>query len=387
MCDFLIVGGGINGLLLARELAQAKAQVVLVERGFCGKEASWAGGGIISPLYPWKYSPEITALASWAQDFYPALVEELLGETGIDAELQTSGLLMLDADNEELALAWARDNARRMERLEPHEIISRETNLNRAFSSALWMPDVANVRNPRLIQALVASLKAQANVSIVEHATVTGFEKDTEFVRGINVLQDGVAKHLDAGAVIVSAGAWTGSLLGSVGIDLPIEPVKGQMLLFEMPQHTVNSIVLSAGRYLIPRRDGLLLAGSTLEYSGFDKTATDEARADLLQSARLLLPALAEVNPIGHWAGLRPGAPQGIPFIGKLPSWRNMYVNAGQFRNGLVLAPASARLLADSLLNRNPILDPTPYTPEFRVQGSECGSVEMSYSRPSFFKR
>jgi len=140
------------------------------------------------------------------------------------------------------------------------------------------------------------------------------------------------------------------------------------MLLFEMPQLTINSIVLAAGRYLIPRRDGMLLAGSTLEYSGFDKSATDEARTELLQSARLLLPALAEVEPIGQWAGLRPGAPQGVPFIGKLPFWRNLYVNAGQFRNGLVLAPASTRVLADSLLNRIPILDPTPYAPEFRAR-------------------
>jgi len=367
MCDCRIVGGGINCLLLARELAKAQAKVVLIERHYCGMEASWAGGGIVSPLYPWKYSAGITALASWAQDFYPALVAELENETGIDAQLQPSGLLMLDTEDEAQALAWAQSNGRRMERLGSAAIYSRAANLKRIYRSALWMPDVANVRNPRLVKALVESLKSQANVRILEQAELKELEKAGDRIAACKVHSEAGTQRIVADAVIVSAGAWSGTLLEAAGIRLPITPVKGQMLLFKLPPHTVNTILLTSGRYLIPRRDGYLLAGSTLEYCGFDKTATDEARDELLASARALLPELTDISPVKHWAGLRPGAPQGMPFIGIVPPYSNLYINAGQFRNGLVLAPASARLLADNLLGRRPILDPEPYLPATRM--------------------
>src|SRR5690606_39288778 len=111
MNDFLVIGGGVIGLLTARELAHAGASVTIVEQGLCCKEASWAGGGIVSPLYPWRYSAPVTALASAAQRAYPALCASLLDETGIDAELEQTGLLMLDAADEKEAFAWARDRS------------------------------------------------------------------------------------------------------------------------------------------------------------------------------------------------------------------------------------------------------------------------------------
>jgi glycine oxidase len=164
---------------------------------------------------------------------------------------------------------------------------------------------------------------------------------------------------------VVTAGAWTAQLLKPLEVDLAIEPVKGQMLLFNPPRRLLQTMVLTKGRYLIPRRDNHLLVGSTLEYSAFDKSTSETALQSLRHSAVELLPELAKHPVIKQWAGLRPGAPNGIPYIGRIDSYSNLSINAGQFRNGLVLAPASARLLTDILLGRDVALDPKPYKPLF----------------------
>lgn len=369
--DFHIVGGGINGLLLARELAAAGARVTVIERTAFGREASWAGGGIVSPLYPWRYPAAITALASWAQDYYPVLCDALLAETGLDAELSGSGLLMLDAADRQEALEWARQHGRTMSELTAAQIHSREPGLAGGFSQGLWMPEVANVRNPRLLRALVASLELQSGVELLQDTEVTAWHGDKGKVSELDLMDtlSGKKSRLRVSQLVVCAGAWSGEFLRRTGITLGVHPVKGQMLLYRFERPPINSIVLTRGRYLIPRQDGHVLVGSTLEYENFDKAPSMEARESLRQSAISILPEIADLQPTAQWAGLRPGSDDGLPFIGALGDWRNVSVNAGQFRNGLVLAPASARLMADMLLGREPIVDPAPYAP-----GREIGN-------------
>jgi glycine oxidase len=135
------------------------------------------------------------------------------------------------------------------------------------------------------------------------------------------------------------------------------------MILLRGQPGQVRRIVLDGGRYVIPRRDGRILVGSTLEHVGFDKTTTDSARSDLHAAALRLIPALADCELEHHWAGLRPGSPTGVPCIARHPDLTNLYINAGHYRNGVVLGPASARLLADILLERAPELDPEAYLP------------------------
>lgn len=369
MQKFLIIGAGINGLLTARELAAAGAAVIVLEKGECFGEASWAGGGIVSPLYPWRYSPAVTALATWAQTFYPHLARELRIDSEIDPELEANGLLMLHADDARQALDWAQANGRNMQAVDAGFIYDREPHLAPGFDRALWMPEVNNIRNPLMGRALLKSLRQQANVSIRENTEVTGFETRGNTLTAVQVRTTDGTERIAAERFLVCAGAWS-TLLTSrleVRVGFSIEPVKGQMLLFKTDAPLVNSIVLHAGRYLIPRRDGHLLVGSTLEHSGFDKTTSAAALESLRASAITMLPELADLPLKAQWSGLRPAAPDGIPYIGRVPGYANCFINAGQYRNGLVLAPASARLLVDLLFDRSPVVDPGPYDPASRL--------------------
>ena len=346
---------------MARGLAEAGASVTLVERGECCKEASWAGGGIVSPLYPWRYSAPVTALASAAQSVYPQLAKDLFEETGIDPELEQTGLLMLDANDSAEALRWASQTGSVMVEETFAQFQYREPHLSSDFQHGLWMPHIANVRNPRLGKALRKSVQLNPLVTVLENTAVCGFGRENGRLVSASVERDGRTESLSAGQFIVTAGAWSGDLLSNLGVTLPVEPVKGQMLLFRPEVRLVNSVILSGGRYLIPRRDGHILVGSTLEYAQFDKTTTQQALESLLESASNLVPALKSVPVVQQWAGLRPGAPQGVPFIGRVDGFENLSINAGQYRNGLVLAPASAALLCDIILGRKQRVDSAPY--------------------------
>ncbi|WP_295467946.1 glycine oxidase ThiO [uncultured Pseudomonas sp.] len=361
--DVAVVGAGAIGLLSAYHLSLSGRRVVLVERGEPGREASWAGGGIVSPLYPWRYQPAVTALAHWSQDFYPVLGERLRQETDIDPEVEVTGLYWLDLEDEAEALEWARRNVRPLSSVSMDEVRGRVPVLGAGYERAVFMAGVANVRNPRLVRSLREALLRMPNVTLLRESPVTGFLRQGERVTGVQTAREAI----HAESVVVCAGAWSGELLRTLGLAVPVSPVKGQMLLYRQPVGYLSSMVLAKGRYAIPRRDGHILIGSTLEHAEFDKTPTAEALASLQASAIELLPALSGQEPVAHWAGLRPGSPDGVPFIGPVPDLPGLWLNCGHYRNGLVLAPASCQLLTDLLTARAPTIDPAPYAPAARL--------------------
>mgnify|MGYP001147797329 CR=1 FL=1 len=356
----VVVGSGLIGMLSAYELVKAGWQVELLEKGQIARESSWAGGGILSPLYPWRYPDPITELARWSQQHYPKLVQALHDESGVDPEWTQSGLLMLDTGDREKALEWADRFGYQLEELSGDALRQCEPALTHTAERALWMESVAQVRNPRLIRALHKSLISRG-VVIHEETEVTRLLHSGERVSGV-VTKVG---SIEADVVIIAAGAWSGRLLGALGASvekrIAIRPVRGQMLLFKGQPGMISRIILGKRHYVIPRRDGRVLVGSTMEEVGFDKSTTENAREELLNAAKSLVPALAEVPVERHWAGLRPGSPIGVPYIGEHPEIKGLFVNSGHFRNGVVMGPASARLLVDMIGGINPILEPAPY--------------------------
>ena len=363
MSDCLIVGAGVIGMMLARELSQAGVNVTIIDRKACAQESTWAGGGIVSPLYPWRYPDAVTELATWSQSSYVHLSQELLDETGCDPELRQKGMLMVDVEDQDAALSWASTFHRPLRKVDADFLYAKEPNLVSGLTEGLWMPEVASIRNPRLGQSLRQSLLQNPRVTVLENQELLGFITDNNRVLGIQTAEG----ELQSDKTVIAAGAWSGELLGEFGFELPVEPVHGQMMLFKAVQGLVDRVVLKNGRYVIPRSDGRVLVGSTMERIGFEKRTTEDAAKSLNATAIDIIPALQEYPVEHHWSGLRPGSPEGIPFIGAVPELENLYVNAGQFRNGLVLAPASTRLLADIMLQREPIIDPHSYALEGRL--------------------
>lgn len=358
--DIIIIGGGVSGLLSARELALSGAQVVLLERQALAKESSWAGGGILSPLQPWRAPEPITALCHWSQAAYPPLAQALLESTGIDPEWLPSGLLFSHCEERDEATQWAKVHDIRYARLAADEVASLEPNISVGdIKDPLLLPDVGQVRNPRLLNALREDL-LQRGVELLEYHPVDEIRVERGQVAGLICRRE----LLSADAYVVAAGAWSGLLARNSGLsELPIAPVKGEMLIFEAPPSLLKGIVLSRGRYLIPRKDGRILAGSTVESVQFNKSTTDPARETLREFACNLVPALDQCRIEKHWAGLRPGSPVGIPYIGPHAEIGKLYFNCGHYRNGFVMAPASARLLADHVLKRPAVIAPDAYLP------------------------
>jgi glycine oxidase len=275
--DYLIAGGGIIGLSCAIKLAELDAKIIVLERGLTGSESSWAGGGILSPLCPWDYPEEITRLSHHFPAQFREWVSALHAATGIDPEYEKSGMLVLPSYDIDKARHWCIAHSLRMEE----------------HDGGLLLPDVAQIRNPKLMQALRAKVE-QLGVRIVESCEVHSILADTNEVLHLATTQG----DFSANRYIVTAGAWSKQLLGKHALNIDIKPIRGQMLLFKFAEPPLAHIVLQDGMYLIPRRDGHLLVGSTLEDVGFDKSTTAEARDSLWQRAQLLLPALREMKPV-----------------------------------------------------------------------------------------
>lgn len=342
MTDCIIVGGGLIGMLSARELTRRGKKVVLLEKGEMGQESSWAGGGILSPLHPWRYSDKVNELAQIGHRQYAALADELIQEGGVDPEYIRSGMLVLASEEVVAAREWAQRWSMKLEEIDSGRALQAlSPGVSAQFSQGLWLPDVAQMRNPRLVRSLRASLDA-LGIEYHPHTPVEKLLIEQGRVQG--VVANGRSWH--AGQVLIAGGAWSAQLLAGCGEAPQISPVKGQMILFKGEPGLLPHILLAENRYLIPRRDGRIVCGSTIEHSGFDKHISDEVKAELLASAQEIFPALRELPVEHHWAGLRPGSPQGEPTIGEYNGVQGLYINAGHYRNGVILGMGSAQRIA-----------------------------------------
>lgn len=342
--SIVVLGAGISGLSTALALLKRGHDVTLLERGEVGAEASWAGGGILSPLLPWHYSEALAALALRSMAGYAGWVSDIETLSKRNAEYWRCGMQVSGEARLDEALAWC----------ETHGLTAQR--MLTQTGERLWLPDIAQVRNPRLIVALRAAVLRLGGI-IHTHSAV-----ETVTIRAREVVTVHAARNsYAADRFVVATGAWSGIALPSLAGVPNIRPIRGQMLLFKQEPGMLDTILYRQGLYLIPRRDGHVLAGSTLEDAGFDKTTDDATCRRLHAEAAELLPVLAEMQPVQHWAGLRPGSPGNIPVIDRHPDFDNVFVNAGHYRYGVTLAPAAVELLVDLMEGRAPSLDPAPY--------------------------
>ncbi len=353
--DIVIVGGGVISLLSAYLLEQQGARITIVDKGEVGRESSWAGGGILSPLYPWRYPDPINTLSQYSQQHYQALSETLYAETGVNPEWLRSGLLMLECkDSQQAIKTWATHYQKRLQPMNQEGIPYCEPRVNKRFEQALYQADIAQVRNPWLVRSLKAYL-SNKKVKFVEN---TAIEKiDTIHNRAIAVRsRDGV---YPADKIIIAGGAWSGQFSALSMLD--VRPVMGQMILFKTSPGWLTRIVMRAGKYVIPRADGHLLCGSTIEWNGFEKVTSHRVRKELYAAALAMIPGLKQFEIIKQWSGLRPGSPNGVPYIGEHPEISGLYVNTGHYRYGVVMGLASAQLLTDIIQQRPSFVDKEKY--------------------------
>lgn len=363
MNSCLILGGGINGLLSALLLRQAGLEVHVLERGATGRESSWAGAGILSLLLPWDYGPEVNALALRGRALWPEWAERLRAASGIDPEYIPCGMAVLDLEHRDRALAWCDAHGEAVAQLPFAFARMAET-----AGNVLWLPNVAQARNPRIMRALRAAA-LRAGVVLHEHSPATSLQTDGARVTGVET-PGGV---FSADSVVVAAGAWSTRLLAETGHAPTITPVRGQIVLLKAEPNLLPGILYRHGHYLVPRADGLILAGSTLEEVGFDQTTTTQVRAELLDFAYSAMPALRQAEIVAQWAGLRPGSPGNVPTIDRHPELENLYVNSGHFRYGVTMAPAAGEVLLHRMLGTASAVDSAPYawipTPSRPFQG------------------
>jgi len=354
--DAIVVGAGIVGCAIAWELAKEGRRVVVFDKGPVGRAASWAAAGLLTPIHLAQYPPPLAALCLESEKRYEPWVRALGAP---EVEYRASGLILMvfdDQDERDAASleAWKRERGSPVERLDRDALRDLEPLASQEVRGALLLPDVAQVRNHRLTRALAAAA-AKLGAEIRTDAEVTGFLHVPGRINGVRTTKG----DLFSAETVVAAGAWSGDL--DVGAN--VRPVRGQMVLLKGPPDALARALLARDAYLIPRADGHVLLGSTLEEAGFDTSTTAEGISFLLEQGRRLAPGIGKFAVAATWAGLRPATPDRLPYLGRPAGTEGVILATGHFRNGILLAPVTAKIVADLVAGRAPSLDLAPFRP------------------------
>lgn len=370
-----IIGAGISGLLSALELLEQGCSVSIFDQQAAGKAASWAGGGILSPMYPWRYPQAVNDLAKHGKALYQAWNEKLLPISGIDFEIHETGMLIFDQDDFETGLNYAekyQEPMQQCEYLQQEHLEQINPRVSEQLNEAIYFPQIANVRNPRLLKSIIAYLKLHPNVQFFENTWIERFEIQQQKITAIRAAN---GQHFEADEFVIATGAWSEHWSQQLRLSIPVEPVQGQMLLFKTPENWLPTMCMNNVMYLIPRSDGHIVCGSSMHHLGFDKRPSTQTQQNIYKTSLEMVPELENFPVVQQWAGLRPSSPTGVPYIGKMPNFDNLWANFGHYRNGLCMGPASAQLLRQLLLKQPLIAEAAAYDP---VRLIERNSTDMT---------
>jgi glycine oxidase len=361
--DVIIVGGGVIGCSIALKLARAGLTVAVIERNRVGSEASRAAAGMLSPQTEASGPDPFLDLCLRSRSMYRGFAELLAELSGIDVEYRDEGTLCVVAEGEceseiDRWSSWQISAGLELEVLPASVLNSIEPAVTQSATRAVFIPKDHQVENRRLMDALDVACR-RAGVEIVEGYAVTSLIVERGKATGVMCGE----RRFDAGAVVVAAGCWSTPLLEPVGLSITVTPARGQMIALRAAGLSINHILHSSKCYLVPRNDGRILAGATVEYAGFHKAVTAHGINSLLEAAIELVPALEASEIVESWSGLRPDTIDHLPVLG-LSGIDNLLLATGHFRNGILLAPITAELIAECLINSR-----TP--DELRPFGSE----------------
>jgi glycine oxidase len=344
--DVLVVGGGLIGLSVAFELAQRGATVRVYDRGEPGHGASWAGAGMLAPYAERIADDAFLALCQASLAQYPDFVRRVVDASGVHVELPLDGIVEAAFDAQRLneLTAFARDLAARnvqCELLDRRATLLAEPALGKHVLGALVIGGQGYVDNRRLGRALLAAARAQG---VIVYAPVRDVAIECDERRVLGVRSE--LGFAPASIVINATGAWAAQIPGVPEQAVPaVAPIKGQMLALAVPDGFMRRATWVPGAYLVPRTDGRLLIGATVEDIGFDERVTAAGIDALLHAALGAAPSLGAFTVTESWAGLRPGTPDGRPLIGPTPI-DGLLLATGHYRNGILLAPVTASLIA-----------------------------------------
>lgn len=384
--DCVLVGGGVIGLSLACELARFGKSVCVLDRGQPGREASWAGAGIIPPGAANSRATPLERLIAEGSRLHGKWAEWLHAETGIDNGYRKCGGFYIAQEADEVD-RLTREAARLARLGVDVDLLVRgglpqlENTLATSIQGAYFLPAESQIRNPRHLQALLAA-------SIKYGVTVLGdTPAEAVHIRGDRIEAIETRNGPVVGAdYCLTAGSWTSesAIARQLRLDAPIKPIRGQIVLLRAPSPPCESIINLGLRYLVPRDDGHILVGSTMEDVGFDNRTTAWGVSGLLDFALRLAPKLRDCAVERAWAGLRPATADGLPILGRIPKTKNAWIASGHFRNGLTLSTVTAEIVALLICGGQPRMDLTPFSPDRFAEPQADGPP---YPRPPLATR
>ena len=359
--DVAVVGGGVIGCSVAHYTAQRGAAVALVEAEQIGTGASGQTVGLLAAQGSGHEPGPFLDLLLQSRGLYEPLSQELYELTGLDVEYIRAGTLQAATDAEsakDLVEVHSRQRQQGLlvEWLEGREVRELEPNLATQVVAALYAPEDAQVNPPQLVQALAfaASLRG---TQIMEAARVTGFVVEKGKVTGVRTAQGTVS----ASTVVLAGGVLSPLLLNEIGIRIPVFPVKGEIITVNARPVPIKTSILSAGLYLVPKRDGRVVIGSTEASHVHDRRPTLGGVASLSKAAVQLIPSLSPAPFLDAWGGLRPGTPDDRPILGPVGDWENLLIATGHYRNGVLLAPITGQIISALVLGESPPIDIFPF--------------------------